>query len=179
MSGQWNRRTLIAAAYFLLLVPAAASAQTLRYELRFEKPNTHLMDVTIEAAALSGPAAEFAMPDWAPGAYFIENYAARVQGFSALGPDEQPLTWRKTDSQTWRVDLRNANSVTVHYQIYANTLQNNNAQYNDRHAFIGGPAVWMYLVGAKERPVELRIAVPAKVTVSSSSRRRTRAWHSA
>jgi len=26
--------------------------------------------------------------------------------------------------------------------------------------FIGGPSVWMYMVGGKERPVDISIAVP-------------------
>ena len=48
----------------------------------------------------------------------------------------------------------------MEYSLYANTLQNNHAQYNEKHAFIGGPSVWMYLVDGKERPIDLSIAVP-------------------
>jgi len=139
----------------------ASAAESLRYELRFEKPNTHLMDVTIHASDLKGASVEFAMPDWAPGSYNIENYAANVQRFRASGPGDKALAWRKTDSQTWRIELAGTTSVTVEYQIFGNTLANNQAQYNERHVFIGGPAVWMYLVGGKERPVDLSIAVPS------------------
>jgi len=70
------------------------------------------------------------------------------------------LAWRKTDSQTWRIELAGADAVTVSYQVFGDTLRNNQAQYNQRHVFIGGPAVWMYLVGGKDRPVDLSIAVP-------------------
>ena len=71
------------------------------------------------------------------------------------------FSWRKIDSQTWRVELAGATSSTIEYRVFGNTLQNNHAQYNERHAFIGGPSVWMYLVGGKDRPIELSIAVPA------------------
>ena len=131
------------------------------YELKFERPNSHLLDVTMHVDALSGATVDFAIPDWAPGSYYIENYAANVQRFRAHSASGQELTWRKTDSQTWRIDLAGAKSVTVEYQVYANTLQNNIAQYNERHAFIGGPSVWMYVVGAKDRPATLSIAVPS------------------
>ena len=57
----------------------AQSAAPLKYELAFERPNTHLIDVTIHASDLKGPTAEFAIPDWAPGSYYIENYSANVQ----------------------------------------------------------------------------------------------------
>ncbi|MGA7916449.1 MAG: PDZ domain-containing protein [Candidatus Acidiferrales bacterium] len=140
---------------------AASSADPIAYELKFERPNTHLLDVTIHADSLSGASVDFAMPDWAPGSYYIENYAANVQRFRAHTLAGQELSWRKTDSQTWRIELAGAKAVTVEYQVFANTLQNNIAQYNERHAFIGGPSLWMYVVGAKERPATLSIAVPA------------------
>jgi predicted metalloprotease with PDZ domain len=152
---------LLFAAIPLLSASAARASEPLRYELHFEKPNTHLMDVTIHVTDLKGPSVEFAMPDWAPGSYAIEDYAANVQRFRAADPGGKSLAWRKTDSQTWRIELAGASAVTVEYQVFGDLLQNNQAQYNERHVFIGGPAVWMYLVGGKERPVELTIAVPS------------------
>ena len=70
---------------------ARAADETLRYELKFEAPNTHLMDITIHASGLDGKSAEFAIPAWAPGTYQIANYWMLVQGFRVLGPDGQPL----------------------------------------------------------------------------------------
>jgi predicted metalloprotease with PDZ domain len=153
--------SMLAAIFFLISSSIAAGPAPLHYQLRFERPNTHLMDVTVHVDALSGAAADFAMPDWAPGAYGIENYAANVQRFRAHSADGRELAWRKTDSQTWRIALGGATAVTIDYQVYANTLQNNVGQYDDRHAFIAGPATWMYLVGGKERPIELAIDVPS------------------
>jgi predicted metalloprotease with PDZ domain len=142
--------------------PAQNASNPIRYELKFEKPNTHLLDVTMHIDGLSGATTEVAIPDWAPGSYYIENYSANVQGFHARAQGGgAELKWQKTDSQTWRIELAGATAVTVTYQIFANTLQNNIAQYNDRHVFIGGPSVWMYLVGGKERPTELSIDVPS------------------
>jgi predicted metalloprotease with PDZ domain len=140
---------------------ASPSAAPLKYELAFEHPNTHLLDLTIHASDLKGATVEFAIPDWAPGSYYIENYSANVQRFRATSADGKALTWRKTDSQTWQIDLAGATAVTISYQVFANTLQNNIAQYNERHAFIGGPSVWMYLVDGKDRPIQLSVAVPS------------------
>jgi predicted metalloprotease with PDZ domain len=138
----------------------ASAAGPRRYELKFERPNTHLMDVTIHADGLNGKSVEFAMPDWAPGSYYIMNYSAEIQGFQAADADNKPLPWRKTDGQTWQIDLGGASAVTVQYQVYGNTLANNLAQYNDQHAFFGGPAVWMYQVDGKELPIVLSVAPP-------------------
>jgi predicted metalloprotease with PDZ domain len=161
MSSRFSRYLpLLAAICWLTFSASASGASPVSYELKFERPNCHLLDVTIRADALSGATVDFAIPDWAPGSYYVENYAANVQRFRAHSAAGQELTWRKTDSQTWRINLSGAKSVTVEYQVYANTLQNNVAQYNDRHAFIGGPSVWMYIVGGKDRPTTLSIASP-------------------
>ena len=140
--------------------PTASAAEPIHYELGFEHPSTHLMDVTIRATGLEGATADFAMPDWAPGSYYIQNYAVNVQRFRAAGPNGKDLAWRKTDSQTWHIELKGANTATIQYQVFGDTLRNNQAQYDEQHAFIGGPSVWMYLVGGKDRPIELTIAVP-------------------
>src|SRR6202050_656189 len=165
-------KTFLTLALFTLLnCSIVRAADSLHYELRFERPSTHLLDVTMHAAALEGPSGECAMPDWAPGSYYLENYSANVQAFRAVGSDGKELSWRKTDSQTWRVELGGANAVTVSYQVFGDTLRNNQAQYNERHAFIGGPSVWMYLVGGKERAVELTIAVPTGWKVATGMER--------
>src|SRR5579871_1609739 len=59
----------------------AAATTPIQYTLKFEKPNSHLMDVTMRIDGLSGATAEVAIPDWAPGSYYIENYSANVQNF--------------------------------------------------------------------------------------------------
>lgn len=141
-------------------VCAASAAEPLQYELHFERPNTHLLDVTIHASALMGAAVEFGMPDWAPGSYVIQNFAAEVQDFRAADSGGRPLSWRKTDSQTWRIALAGAHNITVDYRVYADTMDNDRAQYNEKHVFFDGPAVWMYLVGGKDRPAQLSVTAP-------------------
>ena len=160
MQGGFLGRMMLALASISLAASAAVAAEPLQYQLRFERPNTHLMDIMISASGLQGPDADFAMPDWAPGSYHIENYAAQVQSFSAIGPEGQRQPWNKSDSQTWRLELGHSTSVTFRYQIYRKTLAKNQAQYNARHAYISGPAVWMNLVNGKNRPVHLIIDVP-------------------
>ncbi|MBI3406546.1 MAG: M61 family metallopeptidase [Acidobacteria bacterium] len=137
----------------------SGTGSPISYALRFGSPNTHLLDITIRAA-VTAPSAEFSMPAWAPGAYQINDYAKMVQEFSASDADGHSLPWRKTDKQTWRVSVTASGEISVRYKLFGNTLADNWVQYNDTHAHISGPAVWMYLVGGKTRPVRLSIDVP-------------------
>lgn len=160
-----------ATATFAQAQARTAPAQPLRYELRFDKPSSHLLDISIHASGLPGPAVEFAMPAWAPGSYDIADYAKMVEQFSAAAPDGKPLEWRKTDKQTWRIELGRARDVSIRYKLYGNTLANNWVQYNDKHAFIAGPAAWMYLVNGKQRPITLTIGAPAGWKIATGLKR--------
>jgi len=174
-----RRLALLTAMVGAFALPGRAATEALHYELKFEKPNTHLMDVAIHASGLDGRSVDFAMPDWAPGSYYIENYWMYVQGFRAEGADGAALPWHKTDEQTWHIQLNRATSVKISYQIYGNTLANNKAQFNERHAFFGGPAVWMYMVNGKERPIELTIDVPNGWKVATGMTRADETHYSA
>ncbi len=100
-------------ALTLLLATGAAAAEPVRYELSFEHPNTHLLDITIHAGGLDGKQVRFAIPDWTPGGYGIQNFAEDVQRFGATDSAGHALDWRKTDSQTWQIELHGAASVIV------------------------------------------------------------------
>ena len=141
---------MIRATVLLSFAVLAYAAEPVQYQLGFERPNTHLMDVTVRIPELDGKSVEVAIPDWAPGAYSIRNFAANVQGFRAADSADHALAWRKTDSQTWRIELNGAKSAIVRYQVF-------NPQYNDRHVSFTGHSVWMYVVHAKDRPAALTI----------------------
>ena len=141
---------MVRAFLAILLATVVHAAEPVHYELSFERPNTHLMNVAVRAAGLDGKTVALAMPDWAPGMYSIRNYAANVQAFRASDATGRALVWRKTDSQTWEIDLKGATAIAVRYQVF-------NAQYNDRHASLTGPGVWMYVVNGKDRAADLTI----------------------
>lgn len=155
------RRCALLLVILLSGAGATSAAEALEYELRFDRPNSHLLSICIRATDLRGPAVEFAMPAWAPGAYRISDFAMMVQEVNATGSDGRPLAWRKTDKQTWRVELLGSTIMTLCYKLYGNSYSHTSVQYDDRHAQLAGPATWIYLVGGKGRPVRLRIHVPA------------------
>ena len=63
MQGGFLGRMMLALASISLAASAAVAAEPLQYQLRFERPNTHLMDIMISASGLQGPDADFAIPE--------------------------------------------------------------------------------------------------------------------
>lgn len=167
-------RWALAASVPLLFAIVCPAAEPIHYELGLERSNTHLIDVTIRANDLDGKNVQFAIPDWNPGVYAIQNFAINVQEFHAADSAGHPMSWRKTDSQTWQVDLNGLTAAIVHYKIYANGLPLYGAQYDERHASFSGPAVWMYVTNGKDRPIELKIdrsSIPSDWKVATGLQR--------
>jgi predicted metalloprotease with PDZ domain len=167
-------KSLVVVCLPLLLTCVCLAAEPIHYELGFERPNTHLLDITIRADGLDGKEVAFAIPYWAPGVYIVEQFAVNVQGFHATDAAGRPLPWRKSDSQTWQIDLHGQTAVVVRYQIYADGMPIRGAQYDERHAGITGAAVWMYMVSGKERAADLKIdrsSVPGNWKIATGMRR--------
>lgn len=160
--GAWKRELLACAAALCMAgFAAGARAQEIGYELNFAAPNTHLIEVAIHAGGLAGASADFAMPAWSPGWYVIDDYAKFVQEFSATADDGKALTWRKTDKQTWHVELGGAHTAVIRYKVFGNNAGVDSMQYDDRHAELPGPAIWMYLVNGKDRAARLTVHLPS------------------
>ena len=162
-------RTAIALLLFLSLTAAGALAGEqpssapleLQYQLRLQRPTTHLLEIEINAGHVKEPALDFVMPAWAPGRYAIYDFAKNVQEFAASDSSGQPLPWTKLDKQTWRIDTRQSGgTVRVRYRVFANDLSGSFSQFDSSHACLNGPSVFMYVDGHKPDPLSLAVETP-------------------
>ena len=148
--------------------PGQVSPLALVYYLRLSRPTTHLLEVEVVASKVTEPALEFVMPAWSPGRYSIYDFAKNVQEFGVVGAQGNPLPWRKTDKQTWRVETQNSKgTVRTSYRVYANDLDATFSQFDTTHANVNGASVFMYVAGHKSDTLTLRIDAPASWKVIS------------
>ncbi|MCI0691901.1 PDZ domain-containing protein [candidate division KSB1 bacterium] len=139
----------------------------LEYSLTLKNPAAHLLQVDLTVQA-NGKSMDFSLPAWAPGSYAIANYAKYVQEFSARDASGKKLAWEKIDKQTWRVSGYAApQTLTISYRIYAATLSDTQSEFNDEHAHVFGPQVFLYPVNMKEQPVRLLIHRPSRWRIAT------------
>lgn len=141
------------------------------YRLAMTRPVSHLFEVSIEVETASGFPGEyldFQMPLWSPGRYAVFDFAKNVQEFRAslaCLPDKHCAAGStsviRTDTQTWRVDTRGAQSLTVAYKVFGNDLSGTFSQLDTRHANYNGGSIFMYVAEHKPDPVTLEIEPPA------------------
>jgi predicted metalloprotease with PDZ domain len=139
----------------------ASPALQLEYHLVLTHPNLHLVTVEITAGKVSGDSLDFVMPAWSPGRYAIYDFAKNVQEFEATGAQGQALAWTDLDKQTWHVDVRQAGGlVKARYRVFANDLNGSFSQFDNTHANLNGPSIFMYIAGHKSNPLTLTVDAP-------------------
>jgi predicted metalloprotease with PDZ domain len=139
----------------------ASPALQLEYHLVLTHPNLHLVTVEITAGKVSGDSLDFVMPAWSPGRYAIYDFAKNVQEFEATGAQGQALAWTDLDKQTRRVDVRQAGGIVkARYRVFANDLNGSFSQFDNTHANLNGPSIFMYIAGHKSDPLTLTVDAP-------------------
>jgi predicted metalloprotease with PDZ domain len=137
------------------------SQSPLQYSLILKNPTAHLLNVELTVQA-QDKYVDFSLPAWAPGSYVILNYAKYVQEFSAHDANGGSLAWEKIDRQTWRVSGYTApQRIAVSYRIYAAVLSDTQSEFNEEHAHVFGPQVFMYPVKMKEQAARLIVHRPS------------------
>ena len=139
------------AIYAANQIPAAGVE--IEYTVNIMNPVSHLYDIEMAVRGIRAPTVEVSMPAWAPGAYRISDYARNVQDFRAMNARGAMLEWRQTDKQTWRITKQANDDVTIRYQVFSGSL-------NDQMADVAGPATFMYVAGYKHVPVSVEYEVP-------------------
>ena len=174
-----RRNRILRFSFLLALILSASSLAfagdktlgRITYRLAMTHPASHLFEVSIEIETENGfpsDTLDFQMPRWSPGRYAVFDFAMNVQEFRASLACLQDVNCAsvspaivRTDNQTWRVETRGAQSLTVSYKVFGDDLSGTFSQLDARHANFNGGSIFMYIAGHKPDPVSLEIEPPA------------------
>ncbi len=141
---------------------ASSDGPDVSYALRVREPALHLVEVELrigDAGAL-GDAVELSMAAWCPGSYLIRDYARHVRQLRAADGNGRELPVQKTSKHTWRVERREADEVVVSYLVYGHDLTVRTNHIDSTHAFLHGPATYVYVDALRDRPCCVRAQGP-------------------
>jgi predicted metalloprotease with PDZ domain len=132
------------------------------YTLSMPCPASHIFELMIRFSGLPAERKELdvQLPVWRPGRYVILDFAGGVIRFEARGHAESPLSWRKIDKSTWRIQTEGAPDISIRYEVYANEFGERTRGLDDQHAFVDGSALFMYSPPCRSGPVELTVVPP-------------------
>ncbi len=137
-----------------------------RYTVAVPNPESHLAEVTLEidgASDLAGAEAKeltVKMAAWCPGSYLVRDYARFVRDIRAADESGRPLAIRKTSKHAWRVEAGSATKVRINYEVYGFDLTVRTNHIDSTHAFLHGPATFLYLDELRDQPCEVALNLP-------------------
>lgn len=137
------------------------AAPGLTYRISVPRPHEHLAHVTLEVpTAGRGAPLVVAMPAWCPGSYLIRDYARFVRDLVAHDPAGRPRPITKLDKATWAIDVGDAPSITLGYAVFGHELSVRTNHIDDGHAFLHGPATFLYPVDGRALPCAVEVEGP-------------------
>lgn len=142
---------------------------SLRYTVRLDAADRHLAEVTLRFSP-PGDSVDVTMPAWCPGSYLIRDYARFVRDLRVTGEGGAALRAHKVDKQTWRIETGGAREVNVTYTLYGHDLTVRTNHIDPTHAFLHGPATFLYPAALRGAPVEVTIEGPAGWTLATGLR---------
>jgi predicted metalloprotease with PDZ domain len=141
-------------------VPPAAGQETVRYVVRVDEPASQIVHVEAEMPAGSGETV-VSLPAWSPGHYVILNYARHVQSFAARDGSGNPLRWEKVDKDTWRIATPAGGTVTLLYDVRADTVNLSGSMLKDDFGFVNGTNLFVYPEERYDFASTVRFELPA------------------
>ncbi len=164
-----NFRTLsLILAIMVSTILHAADGIEISYNLSWEQPNSHYLNISMTIENFPGESVEVTIPSWRPGRYVIQNYAKNVVSFHAYDEKEAPLKHQKIDKGTWRIKKGSSTKVIINYKYYARHLDGGSSYLDDSEAHINPITCLMYIPGKDLLPVSLSIDKPADWNVATS-----------
>ncbi|HEX6811609.1 MAG TPA: hypothetical protein VF384_08310 [Planctomycetota bacterium] len=117
--------------------------------------------VDVDVRHLARATTRVAIPNWTPGAYGIRRGGAGIEDLTATSGD-RTLEVLRIDPLTWSIDTEGVTTMRVSY-----SAQNRGGRFGSRATGeektgmqISGPSTYVYVVGAKDRPVTVRYKLP-------------------
>jgi predicted metalloprotease with PDZ domain len=142
----------------------------LRYAVRLDSPARHTAEIELRFTP-DADSVDVTLPAWCPGSYLIRDYARFVRDLAARGDDGQPRKVTKVDKQTWRIERAGARELTVRYALYGHDLTVRTNHIDHDHAFLHGPATFVYPVTQRAQPIEIQLAFPHAWTLTTAAKR--------
>jgi predicted metalloprotease with PDZ domain len=140
----------------------SAPAPRTSYHLAVPEPESHLCEVEMVLERLGpddGPV-ELTMAAWCPGSYLIRDYARYVRDLEVSDGDGAALAVAKVDKQTWRIERGGAAFIRVRYRVYGHELSVRTNHIDGTHAFLHGPATYLFCPAMRDEPCLVRISPP-------------------
>ncbi|MEW6207182.1 MAG: hypothetical protein AB1631_02375 [Acidobacteriota bacterium] len=162
-----HKRLALIVSLAALLSPVGIVSQTatarrldpIIYILKFPSPDKQVAEVEVTVPTDRRAMVEMMMAVWSPGFYRLENYAGRVQDFSAKTQDGARLEV-ETRKNRWLIHTTGKPKIVVSYRLVCNQRSVTTNWVGHDMVVLNGGATFITLTDQTHRPHEVWIEMP-------------------
>ncbi len=135
----------------------ASSLEPVVFTVRFPVPTNQMAEVEARFPTEGRTSMDLMMPIWSPGYYHVEDYARRVEAFSARSVAGKVLVVEKPRNNRWRIQTGGAPVVVVSYRLSCRQRTVTGNSIGQDLAVLNGPPTFITFAEKGPRPHEVRL----------------------
>jgi len=152
---------LVVTAFALAVLPVAATAQDVTYDVRFPNASHHEAEILVSFTNLPSSPLELRMSRSSPGRYALHEFAKNVYSVRATDGRGRELQLTRPDPYGWTAAGHDG-TVDVVYTLFADRADGTYSGIDLTHAHLNMPATFMWARGLTERTVRITFHPPAE-----------------
>lgn len=134
----------------LLVLLISMMSEAITYTVSFDKVKSHYVTVEMQFSPKGRDYVNFHVPVWTPGSYKLREFSSAFENVTAEGQEIL-----RVDKNTWRVDTKNKDKVSLSYDVYCFTVSVRQSYADENYAFLHGVSAFGYIEGLEKEAISL------------------------
>ncbi|MBK7855294.1 MAG: M61 family metallopeptidase [Bacteroidetes bacterium] len=140
----------------------------MNYCFSFTDPQSQYIQIEFKADAITNQETLVCLPAWRPGRYELGNFAKNIQQWKAYSETGEPLTFTKTDKNSWLVHTKGVKQLIIKYNYYAAQLDAGACWLNHQQMYVNPIHCSLYIKDKLHEPCNVEVKLPANWQVATS-----------
>jgi predicted metalloprotease with PDZ domain len=150
--------SLLVVLVCLPFLTLAADTAAVKHTVSFPNDREQVILVRSEFP-VNAPLTELMMPNWTPGSYHIQEFAANVNGISAHTADGIDVSLQKVSKDRWQIDTSQLDKLVLSYEVFTPKLSVRNSWASRAFSLINGASLFLYSAESQDQVQLLSIIV--------------------
>jgi len=140
----------------------------LHYKLHVKNHASHYLYVDLVISEIEAEKTEVNLPAWRPGRYELGNFSKNIKKFEAFDAHDKPLSFKKTDKDTWLVESGGKKEIKVTYSYYAADLNAGSTFADEKQVYANPCNCLMFVTGMEQDEHKVTLDIPDTYFIATS-----------
>ena len=138
-----------------------------RYTFSSEERNKQYVQIKVQIP-VSKECTLVHVPSWRPGRYELGNFAKNINRFRVYNDQKKAVSFQKINKDTWEVDSKATNFISVEYSYYASELNAGSTFLSDDQLYVNPVNCCVYTEETQHIPCQIELSIPESWKVATS-----------